>query len=255
MKLQMDPTYANGYKSACQIARRVTEGWAKDNLYCVACNSSRLAPEKANSQAVDFRCERCSGAYQLKARKSWSERRVPDAGYDAMMRALQSDSAPNLLLMQYSADWSVWNLLLIPSFFFTPASIEKRKPLGPEARRAGWVGCNILLNEIAEDGKICIVSRGVSVPSDAVRSKYEQIRPFSSLNVRLRGWTLDVLRVIRYIGRAWFSLDDVYAYEHALAKAYPENKHIKPKIRQQLQVLRDLGYISFEGRGRYTLRH
>ena len=171
-----------------------------------------------------------------------------------MMQALQSDSAPNLLLMQYKPDWSVWNLLLVPSFFFSPAAIEKRRPLSPKARRAGWIGCNILLSEIAEDGKIRIVSDGVPVSASAVRSKYEQIRPFSSLNVKLRGWTLDVLRIVRRIGRVAFSLDDVYAYEQTLAKAYPENRHIRPKIRQQLQVLRDLGYIKFEGRGRYELQ-
>jgi type II restriction enzyme len=191
--------------------------------------------------------------YQLKARKSWSERRVPDAGYAAMMRALESDSTPNLLLMQYTRDWSVRNLMLIPSFFFTPTAVERRRPLSPRARRAGWVGCNILLSEIAEDGKIRIVTEGVSSPASEVRSKYEQIRPFSSIDVRLRGWTLDVLRIVRRVGRAAFSLDDVYAYEKTLADAHPDNKHVRPKIRQQLQVLRDLGYITFEGYGRYEL--
>jgi type II restriction enzyme len=253
MNLQLDATYAIGYKSACQIARKVTEGWAKDNLHCVACSASSVTPELANSEAIDFRCKKCSAAYQLKASKSWSERRIPDAGYDAMMRALRSDSIPNLLVMQYSADWFVFNLMLIPSFFFTPAAIEKRKPLGLNARRAGWVGCNILLSEIAVDGKIRIVSQGIPVPLNTVRSQYEHVRPFSEVHIKLRGWTLDVLRMIRRIGHLRFSLDDIYAYEEALAKIYPSNRNIKPKIRQQLQVLRDLGYLIFEGRGRYEL--
>lgn len=253
MKLQMDPAYASAYKSACQMVRAVTERWATDNLYCVACNRSSLTAEKANSQAVDFRCEGCSAAYQLKASKSWNGHRVPDAGYDAMMRALHSDSVPNLLLMEYSNDWFVRNLLLVPSFFFTPAAIEKRRPLSQNARRAGWVGCNILLTEIPEDGKICMVSEGVPVPSNAVRSRYERIKPFASLNVKLRGWTLGVLRMIRRIGCPQFSIEDIYAYEQVLAKAYPHNRHIKAKIRQQLQVLRDLGYIKFLGSGRYEL--
>lgn len=255
MKLQMNDAYALGYKSASQIARRVTEGWAKDNLYCVACTSSSVAPEGANAEAVDFRCNQCSAPYQLKASKSWSVRRVPDAGYGAMMRALHSDSIPNLLLMQYSIEWVVCNLMLIPSFFFTTAAIEKREPLGPTARRAGWVGCNILLSEIAEDGKILVVSNGNPVPSTTVRSKYERVRPFSEVHVLLRGWTLDVFRMIQRLGRARFSLDDIYRYEDALSSIYPENRNIRPKIRQQLQVLRDLGYIRFRGHGRYELPH
>lgn len=253
MNLQMDPSYATGYRNPCQIARRVTEGWAKDNLYCVACCSSGLIPEKANAPAIDFRCKQCSRTYQLKARKAWSEQRIADAGYAAMMRALDGDYVPNLLVMQYNSSWLVWNLLLIPSFFFTRSAIEKRKPLSSSARRAGWVGCNILLSNIAEDGKIRIVSEGVSSSPTAVRCKYEQIRPFSSLDVDLRGWTLDVLRVVRRIGRRTFSLKDVYDYEESFASMYPENRHVRPKIRQQLQVLRDLGYITFEGRGCYRL--
>jgi type II restriction enzyme len=32
---------------------------------------------------------------------------------------------------------------------------------------------------------------------------------------------------------------------------HPENRHVRDKLRQQLQVLRDLGLIEFLGRGRY----
>lgn len=35
---------------------------------------------------------------------------------------------------------------------------------------------------------------------------------------------------------------------------YPENQHIRAKIRQQMQVLRDEGFIEFLGNGEYRLR-
>lgn len=50
-----------------------------------------------------------------------------------------------------------------------------------------------------------------------------------------------------------FSLDDVYASEPQLAALYPSNNNVRPKIRQQLQVLRDNGYIEFLGNGNYRL--
>src|SRR4051812_24473963 len=81
-----------------------------------------------------------------------------DAGYAAMIRAIRADRTPNLLLLQYSNTWTVQNLLLVPRMFFTESVVEKRKPLGPDARRAGWVGCNILLGEIPPDGKIPMIS-------------------------------------------------------------------------------------------------
>ena len=253
MDLRLDKRRALGYKSPSQIARRVTEGWAEDNLYCAACSSRALEAQAANTRAVDFRCSSCNAAYQLKSLKTWSERRIPDAGYEAMMHAIRSGCVPNLLVMQYSLDWFVQNLLLVPSFFFTPASIQKRKPLGPKARRAGWVGCNILLDKIADEGKIRVVVDGQPVAAAGVRKRYDEVRPLASIAVSTRGWTLDVLRIVRDIGKPGFSLGEVYMREGVLATAYPNNKNIRPKIRQQLQVLRDLGYIRFEGRGRYSL--
>ena len=38
-----------------------------------------------------------------------------------------------------------------------------------------------------------------------------------------------------------------------LSKKHPDNRHIKDKIRQQLQVLRDKGYLEFSSRGNYRL--
>ncbi|MGC8581819.1 MAG: hypothetical protein ACP5MW_05710, partial [Thermoplasmata archaeon] len=36
-----------------------------------------------------------------------------------------------------------------------------------------------------------------------------------------------------------------------LAEKHPNNKHIKDKIRQQLQILRERGYLEFKGNGKY----
>ena len=48
-----------------------------------------------------------------------------------------------------------------------------------------------------------------------------------------------------------FVLQDVYAYAGQLQDLHPDNRHVPDKIRQQLQVLRDLGFVEFLGRGRY----
>lgn len=253
MNICMDPTYAAGFKSRCQMVRKVTEKWAEDNLYCVACESNRIACHPPNTEAVDFTCRECSASYQLKAMQTWNERRIPDAGYNAMMQALQGDTVPNLLIMQYEGAWLVRNLLLIPSFFFSPAAIQKRKPLGSNARRAGWIGCNILLSEISDEGKIRVISNGTPVSPQVVRERYESIRPLASVHARSRGWTLDVLRMVRGLGRQRFCLQDVYAFEGTLSAIYPGNRNVRAKIRQQLQVLRDLMFIRFEGHGQYEL--
>lgn len=48
-----------------------------------------------------------------------------------------------------------------------------------------------------------------------------------------RGWPLEVMRCVEAIGRAEFTLADVYAFEPRLAALYPGNSHVRPKIRQQ----------------------
>jgi len=51
-----------------------------------------------------------------------------------------------------------------------------------------------------------------------------------------------------------FNLDDLYHFESELKILHPENNHIKDKIRQQLQFLRDKNYLEFLGNGRYKLK-
>jgi type II restriction enzyme len=252
--LAMNFLLAASYKSQSQCARVVTEDWAARNLYCPACMSDKLVQAPNNARAIDFNCGRCSAAYQLKSGRGWSEHRIPDAGYEAMIRAIRSDNVPNLLVMQYSVTWNVRNLLLVPSFFFAETAIERRKPLGPAARRAGWVGCNILLSAISPEGKIRLVTDEAIEDRRSVRDLYKKIKPIAELKGGLRGWALNVLRMVHKVGKPQFNLEDVYAFEAELSRLYPDNRNVRPKIRQQLQVLRDIGLISFLGRGNYALR-
>jgi type II restriction enzyme len=148
----------------------------------------------------------------------------------------------------------VRTVILIPHFAFALSAIECRPPLGPNARRAGWIGCNILLNKIPTDARIPIVEYGNVLPASEVRRAYKRLRPLENLKVEKRGWTLDVLNVVRSLNKKEFSLADVYAHANELAKLHPKNAHIPDKIRQQLQELRNLGLLEFLGSGSYRLR-
>jgi len=251
MNLQCEVERALGYRSPTQIARIVSEHWCARELYCPACDSGTLSESQPNNPAVDFECKKCEQPFQLKSLRHWNPRKVVDAGYEAMMRAIRADRTPNLLLLHYSDAWMVQNLLLIPRMFFTESVIEKRKPLGPTARRAGWVGCNILLAQIPPDGKIPMVSAGVPVRKQNVRQEFSRVKQLAQLPPSVRGWTLDVLRGVRQLGKTEFSLQELYAFEGQLRFLHPKNQNVRPKIRQQLQVLRDLGLLRFGARGNY----
>ena len=254
MNLQCRIEISRAYKAGSQIARVLSEDWCVRELYCAACNSDQLLSSRANTPAIDFVCPKCDQCFQLKGFKTWNQRKIPDAAYASMLRAIRSDRVPNLLVLQYSADWMIKNLMPVPSVFFSETVIEKRPPLGPDARRAGWVGCNILLHRIPPDGKIAIVSNGSTVAEREVRAEFSRVRKLGEVPPTVRGWTLDVLAAIRKLGKSRFSLQELYLLEPYLQGVHPRNRNVRPKIRQQLQVLRDLGLIEFTSPGNYAVR-
>jgi type II restriction enzyme len=58
---------------------------------------------------------------------------------------------------------------------------------------------------------------------------------------------------IEHLDKRDFTLDDMYGFAGELQRKHPQNAHVKPKIRQQLQVLRDAGLLTFAERGHYVL--
>jgi hypothetical protein len=64
---------------------------------------------------------------------------------------------------------------------------------------------------------------------------------------------MDVLNVVRNLGKPEFTNADVYARADELRAQHPENRHVTDKIRQQLQILRDTGFLTHGGRGGWRL--
>jgi type II restriction enzyme len=254
MNLSMTGELAATYKSGSQKARNVTEAWGAENFYCLNCSSPNLEWLKRNTKANDYRCPRCGFWYQLKSQKTRIGKYVSDGAYGAMMEAIRNDETPNFYFLHYDlATWSIRNLLLVPSFAFPASAIIKRKPLSPTARRAGWVGCNIALHQIPADARIPVVKETVVISAVVVRERFRRVKPLAEIKVEQRGWTLDVLNAIRRLGKTEFTTNDSYSFARELEGLHPDNRHVKDKIRQQLQVLRDLGLLLHLERGLWRL--
>ena len=172
-----------------------------------------------------------------------------------MCDRLAESNNPSLFLLNYDLQQrEVRSLFVVPKQFFIREIIEERKPLAPTARRAGWIGCNIMLNQIPASGKIFIVRDGQVQPKELVLARWRKTLFLREEGTEARGWLIEVMKCVEMIGRSEFQLDDVYAFESRLSQLYPNNRHVKQKIRQQLQVLRDHGYLDFVSRGYYRLR-
>lgn len=178
--------------------------------------------------------------------------KVNDGAYDTMIKRIESINNPNFFFMNYNKqDLHVKDFLMVPKYFFSPEIIEKRKPLSDTARRAGWVGCNIVLKQIPEEGRIFIVKNEIEIPQKEIISKVKRTDFIKQYKLDARGWVLDVLNCVNQIEGRDFTLEQMYKFEDVLSKKHPDNNHIKDKIRQKLQILRDKGILEFRGRGHY----
>ncbi len=255
MKLGFEETQSP-YSSGSQSARAWTERWVSDWAYCPNCGSPKINSFPNNSPVADFFCSSCKEEYELKSQKSVFGKKVLDGAFQTKCERLAADNNPNLFLLNYDLkELSVRNLLVVPKHYFVREIIEKRKPLADTARRAGWVGSNILLNQIPQSGKIFIVRAGQPESKDAVLSKWKQTLFLRDQEQEARGWLIEVMKCVEDIGKREFQIDDIYAFENRLSQLYPGNRNVRPKIRQQLQFLRDRGYLEFVTRGYYRLRH
>ena len=172
--------------------------------------------------------------------------------------AIEANRAPDYAFMGFDPDvWQVTDLFYVPGHFMTPTVVEKRNPLSSDARRSGWVGSYILLDRIPDAGRIEIVEDCAAIPREEARSKFEQTAFLSEEGAEARGWTTTVMDCIDDLDvdqGERFELAEVYDFEDRLGELYPDNQHVRAKIRQQLQVLRDGGLIEFLGDGEYRFR-
>ena len=253
MKLQLDLRKAEGYKSKAQIARVLTEAWVQSNAYCPNCGQDCLDDFANNRPVADFYCAGCAEQFELKSKKGNPGKKIVDGAYGSMIERISSDDNPNFFFLTYDMQrYDVRNFLIIPKHFFTSRIIEKRKPLPLTAKRAGWEGCNIVIEAIPESGRIFYVKdRNIAIKAD-VLSQWQKTAFLRQATQKSRGWLLDVLDCLEKIPKKEFRLEEVYAFEEHLHALHPENNFVRDKIRQQLQFLRDKGYISFLSRGHYV---
>lgn len=252
MNLYFDTAVSEQYHSHTQIARVLTESWVASNMYCPRCGNLRLSRFPNNRPVADFFCPKCNSQYELKSKAGELGQKVNDGAYETMIRRITSNQNPDFFFMGYSRQHqNVDSLILIPKHFFVPSVIEKRAPLAEAARRAGWVGCNILISKIPQQGRIPVIEHGKVLNPSNVVEKVTKSLALQTESIDARGWLMDVLNCVNHIDSAAFTLTDMYAFEDFLSSRHPNNKHIRDKIRQQLQVLRDKGYIDFVSRGCY----
>jgi len=251
MNFNFDISLAENYKSNSQKIRVMSENWVGKNIFCPICGNPHISNLDNNMPVADLQCDNCGEIYELKSKQGKLGNKINDGAYATMLERINSSSNPDLFIMSYSKDYKVTDLILVPKFFFIESIIEKRKPLAPTARRAGWVGCNIVFGDVPAEGRIRIVENQKIYNANEIVESYAQIKRLQTNNLESRRWLMDVMNCINEINTSDFSLQDVYAFAERLQEKHINNHNIEAKIRQQLQILRDKGFLEFIARGHY----
>lgn len=254
MQLNFNKKLAVQYHSQSQIIRILTEDWVQNQIFCPSCGNY-ISRYPNNNPVGDFFCSKCAEDYELKSKNNSIGKKIVDGAYKTMISRLKCSKNPSFFFLNYNLNnYEVINFFVIPKHFFVPEIIEKRKPLPQHARRSGWVGCNISLCGIPESGKIFYIKNKEINDKKTVLENWKKTMFLKETkNMALRGWILDVMHCIDKLNKKEFSLSEIYKFENILSQKHPKNRHVKDKIRQQLQFLRDKGYIEFLGNGNYVL--
>lgn len=176
MDYRFDETLAVQYKSPLQKVRVMSENWVGNNIFCPCCGNPHISKLENNKPVADFVCESCGEIFELKSKCGALGKKINDGAYETMINRITGSSNPDLFILQYTKTLEVKNLFVIPKFFFVPSVIEKRKPLSPSARRAGWTGCNILISEVPYQGKISIITEEKLRDKSEVVAEYKRIK-------------------------------------------------------------------------------
>lgn len=255
MILTLPVEIAEVYSSSSQRIRVMTEYWVNQSVFCPNCGS-KLSNFENNRPVADFYCKKCSEEYELKSKHGNMGAKIVDGAYSTMIERLVAKNNPNFFFLTYDKfSFEIRNFLTIPKYFFVPDIIQIRSALSPTARRAGWIGCNIVMSNIPEFGKIFYIQNGIAKSKNEVLDKWSRTEFVRNThNIEAKGWLLDVLICVERLKRDEFSLEQVYAFEDYLKAKHPMNNNIRAKIRQQLQFLRDKNVIEFVGRGQYRMK-
>jgi hypothetical protein len=142
----IDMSATSRFVSAAQATRVALETWASFNLYCLNCDSDELDRLPDNTPVADFECLSCDSRYQIKGKNGRVGRKIPGGAYQPTIGALHRGEMPEYVLVEFDTRFATVVFVdAFPGRLITEDRIEPRKPLSATARRAGWQGCNIIV--------------------------------------------------------------------------------------------------------------
>lgn len=253
MNLKKYIELGHDYKSNPQKTRVFTEPFVEENFYCPYCGAD-LIGRVNNDKVRDFDCSQCNENYELKSKQGKSlGKTVADGKYQTMIERISNNSNPNFYFLNYDKkNFDVINFCAVPNYFFTPEIIIPRKKGIPN--RPDYIMCNIDISGIPNTGKIFYIKDREIISKSKVLDDWNKTLFLKESNsIQAKGWLLDTMMCIEQLNKKSFSRQELLNFIPYLQAKYPNNLNIGQKISQQLQILRDKGFLKFTNRGNYEV--
>jgi type II restriction enzyme len=110
------------------------------------CERDELEKLPDNTPVADFECYFCKSRYQLKGKNGRLGKKIPGAAYQPTIDAIRAGAMPEYVLVEFDIRFAT--VVFVDALLgrlITEDRIEARKRLSVTARRAGWQGCNIVI--------------------------------------------------------------------------------------------------------------
>ncbi len=141
--VRIDFDEAARYVSRSQVARIAIEAWAAQNIACWRCESP-LVLVPANTELLDAVCRSSAHEVKIKAVSGIARDHLSGAAFGPIARRLATGCLPDYLVISYDSQRRIVLLAeYIDGADFVSGRLKARSPLGPAARRAGWIGTSI----------------------------------------------------------------------------------------------------------------
>jgi type II restriction enzyme len=120
-------------------------------LVCPICNEKALSKYKPNEKSKDVKCINCNCQIQIKGakyKKKKTSLKLLGAEYKTTCTSIRENNVHYLVVL-YSVigdRYTINEIYFIDHADINESCIIPRKPLSPNARRAGWQGCTLVFN-------------------------------------------------------------------------------------------------------------
>ena len=139
------------WKSNSRIYGEVIELWVENNIPCEC--GGKLITQPVNQKSIDCICNQCSKNIQIKSSSKAfninrnNQLKILGAEYTTTLNSINSQDDWDLMLVHYNKEKNiVEGIKMIKASDITADNVLPRKPLGPNARRAGWQGCYLIFD-------------------------------------------------------------------------------------------------------------